>query len=382
MHPIYLDNAATTQPWPEVIAAMHRVMAQPGFGNASSLHRWGRTSARVVEQAGEVICETIGSGKWRVVFTSGGTEADTLAVLGSVPKGKRDSVVTTIYEHAAVSESCKRAVQPQGQLVCISGGRTGVVDPRVMAAAVGDRTALVSVAHVAAEMGTVQPVVEIASLAKAASKHCLVHVDAVQALAQCPALDYPAEVDMVSISGHKIHGPTGIGALLIRPNVHLKPILFGGDQQGGLRPGTLPVANIAGFGAAIQILSERRAQGVQQMRDLTDRLVREVVAGGTGVRPLGDWDQRAPGMAILAVAGVPSEVLLHALEARHVIAASGSACHATKKSLPKSLIDAGLGQGEGALRLSLSIDTRPDDVDTAIPAIIDAITAVRTGKAG
>ncbi|MCP4674655.1 MAG: cysteine desulfurase [Deltaproteobacteria bacterium] len=381
MDEVYLDNAATTRPWPEVIDAVSRAMGD-GFGNASSLHSRGLAAARAVTGACDAIEEVVGSGPWRVVFTSGGTEADAMAVLGSAPRGKRDTVVTTTVEHAAVTEACRQVVDRGGRLVEVEAGLSGVIDPDAVGDAVDEKTALVSVVHVANEIGTVQPVADMARIVKAKAPGCRIHVDAVQALAQIDALDYPPEVDMVSISAHKIHGPQGIGALLLRKDVRPRPLVFGGDQQEGLRPGTFNLPGIAGFSTAIGMLDSHRKDGIARMNTLSERLIREIMSGMEGVRQLGDSACRAPGMVVLAIEGVTSEVLLHTLEARGVLAASGSACHSTRKQPPRCLRDAGLETNEGAVRLSLSSQTTSTEIDVAVDVIAEAIDAVRTGRMG
>jgi cysteine desulfurase len=377
---IYLDNASTTRPWPEVVEAVARAMGD-GFGNASSLHRRGLAAARVIASAQEAVAALVGGGDWKVVFTSGGSEADALAVLGSAPRGKRDAVITSTVEHSAVEEAARRLASQGARHIAISAGRTGVVDPTALGEAVGERTALVSVTHVANEMGTAQPIAEIAARAKARAPKCRVHVDAVQAAAQLARLDYPLEVDMVSISAHKLHGPQGVGALLVRPAVSVRPLLTGGDQQDGVRPGTLNLPGIAGFGAAAALIAARRRDAVPRMAALASRLILGA-CGVPGVRALGDEGARAPGIAVLAVDGVMPEVLLHALEMRGVLASSGAACHARRSEPPLCLRDAGLGRGEGAVRFSLSFDTAPDEIEGAVAAFADAVAAVRAGSAG
>jgi cysteine desulfurase len=206
-------------------------------------------------------------------------------------------------------------------------------------------------------------------------------VDAVQAAAQLPRLDYPLEVDLVALSAHKIHGPPGVGALLMRPDVRLPRLIRGGDQQDGLRAGSIDVPGAVGFGVAARLLVERRAEAAARMRAMTDRLIQEILAAVDGIRTLGDPQHRAPGIAVLAVCGVRSEVLLHALEMRGVLAASSSACHSARRDPPRCLVDAGLRADEGALRLSLSLDTVEDDVAEAVPILVAAVRSLRDGKA-
>jgi cysteine desulfurase len=376
---IYLDNAATTRPWPEAIAAVDAALGD-GFGNASSLHRRGAAAARAIREAAVAVAALAG-GDWKVVFTSGGSEADALAVHGTVPRGRRDTLVTTTVEHAAVDEAGKRIAAAGGRYVAVGAGPRGVVDPEELCAAVDERAALVSVAHVANEMGTIQPVAEIAARVKARAPKCRVHVDAVQAVAQLARLDYPPAVDMVSLSAHKVHGPQGVGALLLRPEATVRPLFGGGDQQDGLRPGTLNLPGIAGFGAAAAALAARRGAAAPAMAALGGRLADGMCGAVAGVRALGAPEARAPGIVVLAVAGVRSEPLLHALEARGVLASAGAACHSRRREPPRCLRDAGLASAEAAVRFSLSFDTTTDEVARAVAAFAAAVAAVRAGRA-
>jgi cysteine desulfurase len=231
-------------------------------------------------------------------------------------------------------------------------------------------------------MGTIQPVAEIAARVKAKAPRCRVHVDAVQAAAQCASLDYPLAVDMVSISAHKLHGPQGVGALLLRPDVVVRPLFAGGDQQDGMRPGTLNYPGIAGLGAAARTVVSRRCAAVPVMASLGERLSAGMCGAAAGVRPLGAPASRASGIVVLAVEGVRPEVLLHALEMRGVLASSGAACHARRSEPPRCLRDAGLRSSEGSIRFSLSYDTTADEVERAIGAFAAAVETVRAGRAG
>ncbi|MBN2715681.1 MAG: aminotransferase class V-fold PLP-dependent enzyme, partial [Deltaproteobacteria bacterium] len=235
---IYLDNAATTRPYAAVCEVMLTALTD-GFGNTASMHRRGVDAERQTAVARDHIRQLVGTSGWDVLFTSGGTEANNLAIRTSCPRGKRNVILTTSVEHASVADTADR-LRAQGCVVrVVSAGAEGVVTPAQFAAAAHEDTALVSVIHVANEMGTVQPVNEIAKAVKRVAPRCKVHVDAVQAAAQLPRLDYGPEVDMVTISGHKIHGPQGVGVLLFRSNSRIKPLFCGGDQQRGMRPGTM-----------------------------------------------------------------------------------------------------------------------------------------------
>lgn len=378
---IYLDNAATTSPWPEVTAVVTQCMGS-GFGNPSSRHRRGLAAAREVLRAEESILSLVGSGPWKVFFTSGGTEADVLAVLGSVPKAKRTAIITSDLEHAAVTASAQQSALLGGRVLEVSGGKSGRVNPEDIAALVDKETAMVSITALAGEIGTVQPIVEIARRVKQLEPKCRVHTDAVQALPQLGRLDLCPEIDMISLSAHKIHGPQGIGALLCRPNALPRPLLFGGDQQQSVRPGTLNVPGIAGFGEAARLFSVRRDAGISKMRALCDHLIDGIMQTTAGATLLGDAAARAPGMAVIAFDNVRSEVLLHTLELHGVFASSSSACHATRKHPPRSFVNAGLRTGQGAIRFSLTLGMTEEEIDGAIVAVSQAVAAFRSGRIG
>jgi len=377
---IYLDNAATTRPYPEVRAAVARAM-DDGFGNASSRHRRGLAAARQVETATERILNLVGSGQWKVIFTSGGTESDNLAIFGTVPRGPRNTVITTSVEHAATEEACAHIAASGGTCVIVNAGNSGVVAPERMAEAVDNATGLVTFTGLANEMGTVQKVNEIAAAVKGRNNRLKVHVDAVQAMAQLSRLNYSSDVDMISISSHKIHGPQGVGALLIRPSVSLRPMIRGGDQQGGTRPGTFNLPGIVGFGEAAFMTSKLRDDGVARMRELSLRLLHGVCDNGDA-RPLGSPQHRGDAMVVVAVPAVPSEVMLHALEMRGVIASAGSACHASRNESPACLTDAGLKNGEGAIRFSLSFETTREEIEQTIVSFHEALQAMRLRHSG
>jgi cysteine desulfurase len=290
-------------------------------------------------------------------------------------------VVTSAAEHAAVEEACRKVAAAGGEHVTVPTGERGVVAPDAFDNVVDSRTGLVSLVQVTGEIGTVQPVQEVARRVKALAPKCRVHTDAVQALAQLAALDLPREVDMVSVSAHKIHGPQGVGALLLRPGIAPRPIAFGGDQQDRIRPGTLNLPGIAGFAEAARLLMARRETGVPRMARLSERLVSGVVTDVPGAHLLGDAASRAPGMATLAFDGVKSGVLLHSLETRGVLASSGSACHATRTTPPRSLVAAGLKADQGAVRFSLSLDTKKSEIDETIQTVKEVVAALRRGRA-
>ncbi len=378
---IYLDNAATARPRPEVVEEMSRVMAE-AFGNASSRHSRGLLAAKKILGAEEALTSLVGAGPWKVIFTSGGTESNNLALCGYSPRGKRTKLVTTDLEHASITETAQALSARGVSFEEATGGLLGVVEPGAIFARVDDQTALVSVTHLSGEMGTIQPVAETAGGVKRLQKNCRFHTDAVQALPQLGRLSLCPEIDSVSISAHKIGGPQGVGALLCRPNALPRPLLFGGDQQQGIRPGTFNLPGIVGFGEAARLFSIEREAGISRMQRLCDRLIGEIVSRVEGAALLGDPAARAPGIAVMAFDNVVSEVLLHALEKRGVLASSSSACHSTRKDPPRCLVNAGLRRSQGAVRFSLSTQTTTKEVDGAIAAVSQAVAAFRSGRVG
>ncbi|MBN2344504.1 MAG: cysteine desulfurase [Deltaproteobacteria bacterium] len=379
MTEIYLDNAATTKPYVEVRDVMLRVMTDD-FGNASSLHRRGAQAERAVAIARQHIKTLVGTSDWDVLFTSGGTEANNLAVHTYCPKGKRNAVITSGMEHASVIDTARLLAGRGCTLHVIGGGATGAVSPKAFAEKAGKDTALVSVIHVANEMGTVQPVNEIARAVKRIAPRVKVHVDAVQAAVQLTRLDYCREVDSVTISGHKIHGPQGVGALLFRTGGAIKPLFCGGDQQKGMRPGTLNLPAIVGMGEAARITAEKRQAGVLAMHQRMTEFAARIC--GDEVYPLGDAAHRAAGMLVVGVTNVKSEVLLHTLEKYNVLASAGSACHSTRTAPPRCLVEAGLKPEDGVVRFSIQYETSEEELSQAASIFQSALSEVRQGRAG
>ncbi|MBN2530971.1 MAG: cysteine desulfurase [Deltaproteobacteria bacterium] len=379
MTEIYLDNAATTRPYPKVCNVVLSAM-QDGFGNTASLHRRGVMAERQVAIARQHIRQLIGTSNWDVLFTSGGTEANNLAIRSCCPRGRRNVIITSTVEHASVADTAAAMTQQGCTVHTIDAGNTGVLQASQFAALASTDTALVSIIHVANEMGTVQPVNEIAKAVRKVAPRCKVHVDAVQAAAQLPRLDYCKEIDFVTISSHKIHGPQGVGALLFRTGSAVKPLLNGGDQQRGMRPGTLNLPGIAGMGEAARLTVQHRSVGTRTMQQRMDTFRQLILRDD--IRQLGDNDSRAPGMLILAVDNVKSEVLLHTLEKYNVLASAGSACHSTRTTPPRCLVDAGLRPGDGVVRLSIEYQTTDEELARAAEIFKTAVSEVRQGKAG
>ncbi len=368
---IYLDNNATTRVHPDVLAAMLPWFGER-FGNPSSLHRLGAEAAGALEEAREAVARAVGAEPQEVVFTSGGTEANNLAVRGAVAALRRrgDHVVTTGVEHASVREVLK-ALEDEGLRVTRVAPRPdGELDADAVVDAVEEGTLLVSVMHVQNETGAVFPVDALARRVKARSSKLLFHADGVQALGKVPP---PGRaVDLYTISGHKVHGPKGAGALVVRRSARIVPQLVGGGQERGLRSGTEPVPLLVGLGVAARLAVEGRPALLREAGRLSARLREGIVALGGVINSPAD---AVPTTVNASFPGVAAEPLVHALEERGVVASTGSAC--SSKHAARSPVLRAMGLPEeriaSALRFSLSRETTDDEVRRALAALGEAL---------
>jgi cysteine desulfurase len=384
---IYLDNAASTRPAPEVLAAT-RAVEEAFFANPSSAHGLGAAAARALEAARAEVAAALGAAPGEIVFTSGGTEANALGVLGAARAARGRHVVIGGLEHPAVARTAERLAREGYVLTVVPPGRDGVVPAADIAAALRPDTGVVALMLVNNELGTLQPIAEVAlALAtrrKPERPH--LHVDAVQAFGFLRLRPAALGADSLAISGHKIHGPKGAGALWVRPGARVEALWDGGRQERGLRSGTENVAACVGLGRAAALAVEAQEAGVPAAIERErDRLEREVLAAVPGARRTVEGAPRAPHIASLAFPGLPAEPLLHALEARGVYASAGSAC-ASRTRGPSAVLKAiGVGEDLGVLRFSLARTTTADDVDAAVDAVRGAVEEIsplanRTGR--
>jgi cysteine desulfurase len=375
---IYLDNAASTVPAAEVLDAM-AAAAREHFANPASAHGLGAGAARAVEEARGAVAQALGAGTpAEVLFTSGGTEADALGVLGAAGRARGRHLVVSAIEHPAVLRSAQLLSDQGWELTLVAPAANGVVAPEDIVAAVRPDTAVVALMLVNNELGTLQPVAEVAArLERAAAtgpapvkRRPHLHVDAVQAFGFVPFRAPALGADTVAISGHKFHGPKGIGALWLRPGVTLRPLWDGGRQERGLRSGTENVPACAGLGrAAARAAAFRDSGGARAIETLRDRLEQAVLAAIPGARPTVPGAPRAPHISSLALGALPAEVLLHALEARGVYASAGSACASRARGPSHVLRAVGVDERTAVLRFSLCRDTTAGDVDGAVAAL-------------
>ncbi|MCZ7638288.1 MAG: cysteine desulfurase [Verrucomicrobia bacterium] len=367
---VYLDNAATTRVAPEVLEAMLPFHAY-AFGNASSRHRLGFQARCALEQSRACLAAALGCRPAEVVFTSGGTEANNLALFGGVAgvRCRQPHVVISAVEHPSVTRAAER-LERRG----VGVTRVGVdaqcrVDPRAVMDAVGPDTVLVSVMLVNHEVGTIQPVAEIARCLR--GRPTLLHADAVQAFGKLPLTVSALGVDLLSVSAHKIHGPKGVGALFVRQGVCLGPRQVGGDQEHGLRAGTENVAAIVGFAAAVKLVQQRGRDAMRRVADLRDGFEREVLRSIPGASVNGGWVPRVGHISNLNFAGVPSRWLVAQLDACGVLASTGAACSCARPTPSPVLLAMGHTAATSlcAVRFSLSVETTADQLTRGVDVL-------------
>lgn len=377
MTDIYLDNHATTRPDPAVVEAM-RPYFEDCYGNASSdTHDFGRRAKQAVDAAREQVASLIGAHPTEIVFTSGATEAANLAILGSVPPdGKRHIVISSV-EHPCVLETCRAlAVRKVATLTEVPPESDGVMNSDKLHAAVTRDTWLMCVMAANNEIGTIQPLADIFS----PSRQYLSFCDAAQAVGKTPIDVDSLGIDLLALSGHKIYGPKGVGALFVRRRprrVALKAITYGGGQERGLRPGTLPVPLIVGFGQACEIARAQLAQEGGRIRVLRERLWSQLQRGVRDIRLNGDADRRLPGNLNFMVPGVNARALVSSVKALAV--STGAACSSGSREPSHVLRAIGLSDEDAAcsVRIGLGRFNSTDDVDHAARYIVDAVEQLR-----
>lgn len=380
--PVYLDHQATTPLDPRVLEAMLPWLTAEHGNAASRQHAWGWTAESAVGAAREEIASALGVAPGEIVFTSGATEANNLAILGAAraAQGRRRHVVTTAVEHRAVLDPCRQLAAEGFEVTVLAPDPMGRVSPGAVAAALTAGTLLVSVMAANNEVGTRNPVAEIGALC--AERGVLFHTDAAQAFGKVP-LDLGSGTALASFSAHKLHGPKGVGALWVRsrPRVPLAPILFGGGHEKGLRSGTLNVPAIVGFGAAARLAAREREAEAARLGALRERLEGAIRGALGGVTLNGHPVERLPGNLSLSFDGVDGERLIG--ELREVAVSSGSAC--TTASGEPSHVLAALGVpaslAKATLRFGLGRFTTAAEIDFAAGAVVATVRRLRAEKA-
>lgn len=371
----YLDNAATTQPCPEAIEAAQKMMATC-YGNPSSLHRMGVRAAQELALAREQVAGLLGCQESCVCFTSGGSEANNLAIFGAaqaqVRRGRK--LVTTAAEHASVSGPMKRLEEQGWQVTYIKPSAQGLIDPMEVAQAVDQETTLVSMMLVNNETGAIFPVAEAASLIRRKNPNTLIHCDGVQAFGKLPLRVSRMEIDLMSVSGHKIQAPKGAGALYIRKGVRILPLVYGGGQEKGVRSGTESLPMIAAMGAAAGRLAGHERENMERVGRLKALLMERL--GEIPLASINSPQESSPYLLNFSIPGYRSETMLHFLESRGVYVSSGSACSKGAASPVLGAMGLSGDQIDGALRVSFIYDTQPQAVDQLMEALKEGIASV------
>jgi cysteine desulfurase len=382
MHPpVYLDHAATTPVRPEVLEAMLPYLTNQTFGNPSSAHRYGRAARAGIEQARREVAQAVGAEPNQVVFTSGGTEADNLGIVGAAlaarERGSSMCAVVSAIEHKAILAAAHAVCHLGGREVILPVDRAGYLDLDQLNRALKDRPAVVSVMWVNNEVGVIQPIAEIAARCHEAG--VTFHTDAVQAFGKVPLSVRDLPCPLLTISGHKIGAPKGIGALIVRDRKAVEAIIHGGGQQYGIRPGTENVAGAVALGRAALLVAKEQPEAAPRLRALRDALAERLKAGVPDLAVTAESSERAPHVLNVAVAGADSEALLMHLDLAGVAASGGSAC-STGSVEPSHVLIAMAVSRElalGALRFSLGHESTVADVERVAEVMPSVVAKVR-----
>lgn len=378
---IYLDNSATTMVRPEVAKLMYEIMTKD-YGNPSSMHIKGVQAERYLRETKEIFAGILKVSEKEIFFTSGGTEGDNMAIIGAALAGRRRGrhIITTVIEHPAVLESCAFLEKNGFEVTYLPVNAAGQVEPDTLKASLRDDTILVSVMYVNNEIGAIEPVSELGRIIKEYNKDILFHVDAVQAFGKFRIHPYKENIDMLTMSSHKIHGPKGVGAIFIKDKTKIQPIALGGGQQKGMRSGTENVQGIAGMAMAAKELYDKFDEDVNRLYELKEYFVREITGiEGATVNGLTGRDS-APHVVSVSFDGITkSEVLLHALEDKGIYISSGSACSSNKPSLSSTLKAIGVKNDllYATLRFSFSVFTTKEELEYTINAVKELLPVLR-----
>lgn len=377
---VYLDNSATTRCFDEVAALMTQIMCED-YGNPSSLHRKGVQAEKYIRYAKEVIARNLKVNEKEIFFTSGGTESDNLAIRGCAYANCRSGrhLITTQIEHPAVLNTMKHLEEEGFRVTYLPVDEKGCIRLEDLERAITGETILVSIMHTNNEVGSLQPVAQAGALIKRMNPRILFHVDAVQGYGKFRIYPKKMKIDLLSVSGHKIHGPKGIGFLYVDEKVKISPIVFGGGQQNGIRSGTENVPGIAGMARAIEIIYSDLDKETEKLYQIKRAFV-EGLGKIDDVIVNGHPDETgAPHIVSVSVRGVRSEVLLHALEDKNVYVSAGSACSARKPQPSATLRAMGIEPEllGSTIRFSFSVFTTMDEINYTLQMMYDIIPMLR-----
>ena len=378
MNRIYMDNAATTRVTEPVMQAMLPYFTEI-FGNPSSIHSFGREAHRALDEARSRVADALGAKPNEIYFTGCGTESDNWAIRGAAyaRKGKGRHIITSAIEHHAVLHTCEQLEKEGFEVTYLGVDEYGLVNPADLESAMREDTILVSIMTANNEIGTIQPITELAAIAKAHG--ALFHTDAVQAIGSVKFDVKQMGIDMLSLSGHKFHAPKGVGALYIRTGVKIERFIQGGAQERTQRAGTENLASIVGMGKAIELAAEKVDEHNAYLTGLRDHMISRILTEIPATRLNGHAEKRLPGNVNVSIRYIEGEALLLSMDIKGIAASSGSAC--TSGSLDPSHVLLAIGLpheiAHGSLRLSLSEDNTLEEVDYAVGSLKEIVTRLR-----
>jgi cysteine desulfurase len=375
---IYMDHSATSPVDPEVFEAMKPYFTD-SFGNASTLYSLGREGKKAMESAREEVASIIGAETKEIIFTSGGTESDNIAILGTAYKLKKkgNHIITSDIEHPAVDETCKYLEKNGFTITYLPVYKDGIVKVKDLENAITDKTILITIMHANNEIGTMQPIAEIGKIAR--ENKIYFHTDAVQTVGKIPINVGDLNVDMLSLSAHKLYGPKGVGALYMKQGVRIEPIMYGGGHEKGIRPGTENVPGIVGLGKACSIAKENLQRDAQRLTSLRDMLIDGVLSEIEESYLNGHRTKRLPNNANFRFTGIEGESLILHLDGKGIATSTGSACSSTKLEPSHVLMAIGLKEVEahGSLRISLGHENTEEDIIYTISSIKEVVEKLR-----
>lgn len=381
---IYLDNSATTRCFPEVADLIHQILCED-YGNPSSMHHKGVEAESYVRDAKETLAKILKVNEKEILFTSGGTESDNIAIMGVAMANHRAGrhMITTKVEHPAILQTMKYMESQDFEVTYLDVDEKGRISLEQLEQAIRPDTILVSIMHTNNEIGTLQPIAQAGALIKRCNPNTLFHVDAVQGFGKARIYPKKMKIDLMSVSAHKIHGPKGVGFLYVGEKVKIKPIMYGGGQQEGMRSGTENVPGYAGMAKAAQMLYENLEEETDYLYDLRQYFVEQVqkiegvfVNGAPG-------REGAPHIVSVTIPGVRAQVLLNELSANHHICVSaGSACSTHKPQPSATLLAIGLDKEQAVetLRFSFSVFTTRQEIDTCLDALYSIVPEQRKAR--
>lgn len=379
MKAIYLDYSATTPIRPEVLEAMHPYFMDI-FGNASSIHTFGQEARKALEESREKVAKILGALPEEIVFTSGGTEATNLAIKGGLRSKpiRGNQIVTSSIEHHATLNTCQHLEREGFKVVYVPVDRSGKLDPGDVEKAVTDKTVLISIIHANNEVGTIQPLEEIGEIAR--NRGVLFHTDAVQSVGKIPVNVGDLKVDFLSLSGHKVYGPKGIGALYVRKGVPFEPLFQGGHHERNRRPGTENIPSIVGLARALELAEEEVGCVSSKIKNLRDALWEAIEAQIEGVHMNGHPRYRIPSILNVSFDGVAGESMIINLDLKGIAASTGSACTSGALEPSHVLLAMGVSRSRvrGAVRFSLGRETTQEELDYTVAVLGETVRHLRS----